>query len=103
MGDEVKYMDKEKRRYLAGRGVAAMEKLDLTAAIRPGTPRMELTGNREFYMDNHRGILSYSREAIDIGASDMIVRLRGADLAIAAMTDDEVRIRGKIGSMELWE
>ncbi len=96
-------MDREVRRYLASRGVLAMEKLDLSAAITPHTPRMELTGNREFYMDNHKGVLSYSKEAIDIGAANMIVRLRGEGLTIAAMTDEEVRIQGKITEMELWE
>lgn len=80
-----------------------MERLDLESAIIAGVPRLELTGNRELYLDKHRGILSYSTESIDVGGGSIIVRVRGFDLQIVAMTDDEVRITGRICGLELIE
>ena len=96
-------MDKKKRRAIFKKGVETMEKLDLEPAIVADVPRMELTGNRGFYMDQHKGVLSYSTESIDIGGGSIIVRLHGSALQIVAMTDDELRITGKIEGMELME
>ena len=96
-------MDKKKRRAIFKKGVETMEKLDLEPAIVADVPRMELMGNRGFYMDQHKGVLSYSTENIDIGGGSIIVRIHGSALQIVAMTDDELRITGKIEGMELME
>ena len=96
-------MDRKKRRAILQKGVETMERLDLAPAVIADVPRMELTGNRGFYMDRHKGVLSYSTESIDIGGGSVIVRLRGSALQIVAMTDDELRITGKIEGMELME
>ena len=37
----------------------AAELFDLPADVVAGLPHVEVVGNREFYMENHRGILSY--------------------------------------------
>lgn len=96
-------MDRKKRRAIFQKGVETMERLDLAPAVIADVPRMELMGNRGFYMDRHKGVLSYSTESIDIGGGSVIVRLRGSALQIVAMTDDELRITGKIEGMELME
>lgn len=90
----------EKRR-LAQAGQAAMEKLDIPGEIALGVPRVELVGNREFYMDRHKGVLSYSTELVEIGGGSVAVRLIGHDLQLLAMTDDELRITGRIEKVEL--
>ena len=96
-------MDKEKRRQLRRSGLDAMEKLDIPANIVPQMPRMELIGNREFYMDRHRGVISYATDTVDIAAGSVVVRLFGSDLQIVAMTDDELRLSGRIERVELVE
>ena len=55
-------MDKNRGRkgVLAG----AAELFDLPADVVAGLPHVEVVGNREFYMENHRGILSYGGEEI---------------------------------------
>ena len=90
----------EKRR-LAQAGQAAMEKLDIPGEIALGVPRVELVGNREFYMDRHKGVVSYSTELVEIGGGSVEVRLIGRDLQLLAMTDDELRITGRIEKVEL--
>ena len=96
-------MDKKKRRAIFKKGAEAMERLDLEPAIVADVPRLELTGNRMLYMDKHRGVLSYSTENIDIGGGSVIVRVQGFELQIVAMTDDELRITGRICGLELIE
>ena len=59
-------MDKNRGRkgVLAG----AAELFDLPADVVAGLPHVEVVGNREFYMENHRGILSYGGEEIAVNA-----------------------------------
>ena len=94
-------MGRLEKRKLAQAGQAAMEKLDLPGEIALGVPRVELVGNREFYMDRHKGVLSYSTERVEIGGGSVAVRLSGHDLQLLAMTDDELRITGRIEKVEL--
>ena len=100
---EVSVLDSKKRRAIFKKGAETMERLDLEPTVIADVPRLELTGNRALYMDRHRGILSYSTESIDIGGGSVIVRVQGFDLQIVAMTDDELRIAGRICGLELIE
>lgn len=61
---------------------------------------MEVLGDQQFYMENHRGIISYSGEEIDISGSGMIVRVKGEELVLVGMTAEALRIRGKITQVE---
>ena len=96
-------MDREKRRKLRHSGLETMEKLDIPCSIAPQVPRMELVGNRSFYMDRHRGVISYTTETVDIAGGAVAVRVFGRELQIEAMTDDELRISGMIERIELVE
>ena len=40
------------------------EALDLPGDVLAGLPHIELTGNRELRMENHKGILAYGEEEI---------------------------------------
>ena len=44
----------------------AAELFDLPADLVAGLPHVEVLGSGYFYMEHHRGILSYSGEEIDI-------------------------------------
>ena len=66
-----------------------------------GLCHMELLGDREFFLEGHGGILSYSEELIDISAGRLVVRVRGSALTLRAMTEREVRIGGRISAVEL--
>ena len=79
----------------------AMDRLDLPVNLASGVARMELLGNRSLYIDRHRGVLSYTTETVDIGGGDMTVRVIGTDLQLMAMTEGELRLRGRIAAVEL--
>ena len=60
-------------------------------------------GNRSLYVDRHRGVLSYSTEAVDVNAGTVVLRVTGEELELAVMTDEELRINGTIRRLELVE
>ncbi len=78
----------------------AAELFDLPGDVVAGLPHVELVGNSQFYMERHRGILSYSQEEIDINSDKMIIRVKGAGLELVSMTGEALRIRGSISQVE---
>ncbi len=78
----------------------AAELFDLPMDLVAGIPHVEVLGNRQFYMEQHRGIISYGDTEIAISGSGMILRLRGRDLVLVSMTEDALRIRGEIQGIE---
>ena len=91
------------RKRLAQKTLEAADRLDLPSVLAPDIPRMELLGNRAFYMDRHRGVLGDSTEAVDINGGSVVVRITGRNLLLQAMTDQELRIDGIIEKIELVE
>ena len=78
----------------------AAELFDLPADLVAGLPHVEVLGSGYFYMEHHRGILSYSGEEIDINGDKMIVRVYGQGLELVSMTGGALRIRGDIRRVE---
>lgn len=76
------------------------ELFDLPPDLLSGLPHVEVMGNRQFYMENHRGILSYSEEEIDVSADALVVRIFGKKLELVSMRADALRIRGQIERIE---
>ena len=76
------------------------ELFDLPADVVAGLPRLEMVGSRQLYVEHHMGILSYSREQIDAGTTGGVLRIRGQELSLLAMTAEELRIGGDIASVE---
>ena len=80
--------------------LGAAELFDLPPDLVAGLPHMEMLGDRYFYMERHKGILSYSGEVIDINSDKLMVRVRGQGLELVSMTGDALRIRGEISQVE---
>ena len=78
----------------------AAELFGLPADVVAGLPHIELVGDRQFYMERHRGILSYSGEEIAINGEGLIVKVSGSGLELVSMTGDALRIQGKIQRVE---
>lgn len=76
------------------------ELFDLPMDLLSGLPHVELMGDRQFYMENHRGIISYSEEEIAVSADGLIVRVFGKKLELMSMTGEALRIRGEIRRVE---
>ncbi|WP_195278329.1 YabP/YqfC family sporulation protein [Clostridium sp. J1101437_171009_A5] len=74
---------------------------DLPGDLVAGLPRMELIGDRELRMENHRGILAYGSEEIHISGGKLILKVRGEGLELRSMNAGELLITGQIRFVEL--
>ena len=75
--------------------------LDLPADVLAGLPRVEMVGDREVRMENHRGILAYGGEEIHVSGGQFVVQIRGEGLELRSMTGLELLITGHITSITL--
>ncbi len=72
------------------------EAFDLPADAVAGLPRLELVGDKELRVENHRGILAYGTEEIHVSGGAFLIRITGQELKLRAMTGLELLITGKI-------
>ena len=76
------------------------ELFDLPADVVAGLPRLDMVGNRQLYLEHHTGLLAYSTEQIDANTTAGVLRVRGTNLTLLAMTAEELRIGGRIDAVE---
>lgn len=74
--------------------------LDLPKDLFLGLSNISLCGNREIYVSNHRGILSYGQEEMVILLKDYQMQIKGKSLCIVSYTKEELTIQGYIRSLE---
>ena len=79
----------------------AAEVFDHPADAVAGVPRLELVGDRELRVENHKGILAYGREEIHISGGVYIIKVVGQELELRAMTGLELLITGKVLQISL--
>ena len=80
------------------------EVFDLPADALAGLPKLELVGDRELWVENHRGILSYGDREILISGGAFLIRVAGEELELRAMTGVELLITGRVAQIDLgWE
>lgn len=79
---------------------AVAELFDLPADVVAGLPRLEMIGSRQLYLEHHTGILAYSQEQVDANTTAGVLRIRGRDLTLLAMSAGELRIGGRIEGVE---
>ena len=90
----------EQRKKKEGLLERTAQALDLPGDV-VGLPKLELTGQHEVRMENHRGILAYGEEEILISGGRLIFKVRGTDLELKAMNASELLIMGAIRSIEV--
>jgi sporulation protein YqfC len=88
-----------------GRREGLLEKtaqvFDLPADALAGLPRVELVGDREVRMENHRGILAYGDKEIHVSGGPFLIKVTGEGLELRAMTGLELLITGHITGIQL--
>ena len=77
-----------------------VQALDLPKDLFLGLPNISLLGNREIYVSNHHGIMSYEEEIIILLIKDYQFYIKGKNLVISSYTRDEITIKGYIHSVE---
>lgn len=73
-----------------------MESLQLPKDVCMGALRVTLTGNREAWIENYRGILEYTEQMILLQAKTCQVCFEGTRLSIDYYTNEDMKISGCI-------
>lgn len=74
---------------------------DLPADAVAGLPLVELCGDKQLRVENHRGILAYDPREIHIGGGKVAIRVKGLELELKVMNAGELLITGQIFSVSL--
>lgn len=75
--------------------------MDIPADALTTLPRLELVGDRELRLENHKGILAYGSQEIHVSGGAFLLKITGRDLELRAMTGLELLITGKIEQISL--
>lgn len=94
-------MGMEKRPRRMGLLERTAELLDLPADGLAGLPKLEVIGDKELRMENHKGILAYGSEEIHVSGGSFVVKITGTNLELRAMTGLELLITGRIHQIQL--
>lgn len=65
-----------------------------------GAVKLTVTGRSRALIENHRGILEYSRERIEVAGGGTRLAVNGEALELAAMDRGALMIKGRILSVE---
>lgn len=79
----------------------AANRLDLPADVMAGQPRLELTGFSRLSVEQHRGVLEYTEEAVTVALREGTVRVTGEKLSISLMNHAFVVIDGILRNVAL--
>ena len=87
----------------AGRnwGEEIAERFDLPPETRAQVPRVTLSGNRRVVVENHRGLLEYGEDTVEVAGGRIRVRIHGTELQLRAMDRNDLVITGRILSVEV--
>lgn len=73
--------------------------LDLPQDVVLDLPRFTMIGNRQLYIENHRGVIHFSSDSLKLGLSKGKLEIRGRQLVIRAILPEEVFIEGIISDI----
>lgn len=76
------------------------ELLELPKDIILDLPRVTLIGNLQIYIENHKGIVEYSKTRVRINTKIGILRIMGKELMIKNIATEEIVICGSLESIE---
>ena len=63
-------------------------------------PRLVLIGNYQLILENHRGIIEYGEQKLRIAVSNGEVIVRGKNLQIRSLLNEELSVEGAIEAVE---
>lgn len=75
--------------------------LELPQEVYSNVPKIIITGFDEMIVENFKGILEYEEFFVRINTYIGIININGYNLNLENMTDDDIKITGKIESLDL--
>ncbi len=77
------------------------ERLGLPAELSDGVPRLTLSGSQQVRIENHRCLISFSADMLEVRCGKGLLRVRGEGLRIVSMERSELLVDGKILTVEV--
>ncbi|NMM51514.1 sporulation protein YqfC [Paenibacillus aquistagni] len=74
---------------------------DLPQEMMLEVPRLSMIGNRQLFIENHRGVIHFSSELMRLALSAGELEVRGQNLVIKGIWTEEVFIEGDILEVKL--
>ena len=75
--------------------------LEIPDEIYTNVPKITITGFNEIILENYKGILEYEEFLVRINTYLGIININGYNLNLETMTNDDIRVTGKIESIDL--
>ena len=75
--------------------------LEMPQEVYTDTPKITITGFNEMIIENFKGILEYEDYYIRINTSLGIVNINGYELKLENMTNDDIKVTGKVESVDV--
>ena len=77
------------------------ERFELPPEAVAGMPRSTITGRSRVLVENHRGLLEYGEDTVEVAGGRIRVRIHGTELQLRAMDRNDLVITGRILSVEV--
>ncbi len=75
--------------------------LEMPQEVYTDTPKITITGFNEMIIENFKGILEYEDYYVRINTSLGIVNINGYELKLENMTNDDIKVNGKVESIDI--
>ena len=75
--------------------------LELPQEVYSNIPKITITGFDELIIENFKGILEYEEFFVRINTHIGLININGYGLSLENMTDDDIKVKGKIESLDI--
>ena len=75
--------------------------LEMPQEIYTDMPKITISGFNEMIIENFKGILEYEDYYIRINTSLGIININGYELKLENMTNDDIKVKGKVESVDI--
>lgn len=75
--------------------------LEMPQEVYSDVPKITITAFNEMIIENFKGILEYEDYYIRINTSLGIININGFELRLENMTNDDIKVTGKIENMDI--
>lgn len=72
---------------------------DIPKEVALDFPKINLIGNIQLYIENHRGIIEYRADAVRVSVSFGEIEVGGEQLTVRSITRDDLHLQGFIKSI----
>ena len=75
--------------------------LELPKEVYSNIPKVIITGFEELIIENFKGILEYEEFFVRISTHIGVININGYNLNLQNMTNDDIKVTGKIESLDI--